>query len=262
MEAAMTWEAATEAEKVDEPLSPELVLVSPDLRERALAELTLPHERNGARQPALRLLQLARDEPEERDDVEVSLLRTARDAVLHVGALAVLLVLVIAGAAFGLTIAPGETEPRFAPPPVTPQPTSPAIATAAVSPRLSVAARPGGTVDSWRRNPPVRLTTYGQLVWNLDALVHDVFGNRRVCLLQAGELSPAACSASGLRQSAYRTTFDPAEGSTLRLRKAATAPALRGGAVPLRLGTKYVSCGRHHWVAMGADRAFACRRER
>lgn len=259
----MTWGAATDEEKkTGEPLSPELVLVSPDLRERALAELTLPHERNGARQPALRLLELAREEPEERD-VEVSLLRTARDAVLHVAGMAVLLVLVIAGTAFGLTIAPRETEPRFATTLAAPQPTSPSIATAAVSGHVPGSARPGGTLDSWRRSPPVRLTTYGQLVWNLDALVRDVFGSRRVCLLHAGnQLSPAACSASSRRQTVYRTTFDRAEGSKLRLRRAAAAPVLRGGAVPLRVGTKYVSCGRHQWVATGANRALACLGER
>src|ERR671931_2826313 len=28
--------------------------------------------------------------------------------------------------------------------------------------------------------PPPGLTTYGRVIWNLDALLHDVFGQRRV----------------------------------------------------------------------------------
>lgn len=259
----MTWRAATEVEKTaGEPLSPELVLVSPDLRERALRELTFPHERNGTGPPAVHLLELAREQPEERDHVEVSLLRTAGDVVLHVAGIAVLFVLVVAGAAFGLTIAPGETEPRFATSPAPSRPSSPAIGTAAVSGSVSVDERAGG-VDRWRRSFPLRLTTYGQLVWNLDALVRDVFGKRPVCLLHAlHRLSPAACSASGQRRSVYRTTFDRAEGSGLRLRKTATAPRLRGRALPLSLGRKYVSCGPRRWVATTANRAFSCTWER
>jgi hypothetical protein len=206
----MTWRAATEVEKTaGEPLSPELVLVSPDLRERALRELTFPREGNGTGSPAVRLLELAREQPEERDYVEVSLLRTAGDVALHVAGIAVLFVLVVAGAAFGLTIAPGETEPRFATSPTPPRPSSPAIGTAAVSGSVSVDERAGG-VDRWRRSFPPRLTTYGQLVWNLTA----------------------------------------------------TAPRLRGRALPLSLGGKYGSCGPHRWVAATANRAFSCTWER
>jgi hypothetical protein len=152
MEAAMTLRAATEVEMTaGEPLSPELVLVSPDLRERALRELTLPHERSGTGPPAVRLVELAREEPEERDDVEVSLLRTAGEAARHVAALAVVFVLFVAGAAFGLTIAPGEAEPRFATSPAPMRPGSPAIGTPAVSGDVTVDERVSN-VDAWRRS--------------------------------------------------------------------------------------------------------------
>lgn len=158
----MTRGAATEVETTaGEALSPELVLVSPDLRERALRELTLPHERNAAGRPAVRLPELARDHAEDPDDVEVSLLRATGDAVLHVAVLAALFVLVVAGAAFGLTVAPGEPEPRFANRPAPPHPISPAIGTAAVQGDVSVGRRPGRAVDGWRRSFPVRLTSEG-----------------------------------------------------------------------------------------------------
>jgi hypothetical protein len=256
----MTLGAATDSETTaPDPLSPELVLVSPDLRERALRELAHPHEPNGARPPALRLVELARDQADEPDDVEVSLLRAASDAIRHVAVLAVLFVLVVAGAATGLTLAPGEPAPRLATGPAPPRPVSPAIGTAA----FSGGGRTVHGVDHWRRSLPVRLTTYGQLVWNLDALVRDVFGGRQVCLLHAGnQLSPAACSAWGQKRSAYRWTFDRAEHSELRLSKTVTAPRLRGRAIPLRIGTNYISCGGHRWVATAANRALSCQQER
>jgi hypothetical protein len=259
MEAAMTWGAATESEQTaGEPLSPELVLVSPDLRERALRELTFPHERKAATPPALRLVESPQDQPDEPGDDHVSLLQAAGDSLLHVTVLAVLFVLVVAGVATALTLAPGEPAPRFANGPAAPRPVSPEIGTAAVSSD----ARTAHGVDRWRRSGPVRLTTYGQLVWNLDALVRDVFGSQQVCLLHASsQLSPAACSASEQRRSAYRTTFDRAERSELRLRKTATAPRLRGRAVPLRIGTNYISCGRHRWVATAAHRALTCQQQ-
>jgi hypothetical protein len=264
MEAAMTWGAATEAEQAaGEPLSPELVLVSPDLRERALRELACADERDWATPRVLRLVVSAQDRSDEPDDDEVSLLRTAGDSLLHVAVLAALFVLVVSGVATALTIAPGEPAPRFATGPAPPRPVSPAIGTAAVSAGVPGGGRPARSVDRWRRNLPVRLTTHGQLVWDLDALVYDVFGNRPVCLLHAtNQLSPAACSASGQRQSAYRRTFDRAGGSELRLSKPARTPRLRGRAVPLSVGTKYVSCGSDRWVATGANQGLACQPER
>jgi hypothetical protein len=119
MEAATTRGVATEAESTAAvPLSPELVLVSPELREQALRELVLPHERNGVKRHS-DLLHLARD----RDELERShpapeprLLRVAGVAVVRVAAFSVVFVLAVAGAAFGLTMAPDRTQPRLAVP--------------------------------------------------------------------------------------------------------------------------------------------------
>jgi hypothetical protein len=260
----MTGGVATEAEKTnDVPLSPELVLVSPDLRERALRELTLPHESNGAKPHPFRLLDFPRVHVEEPEDMDVSLLRTAGDAIVHVALLAALFVLVVAGAAFGLTIAPGETEPELAKRPAPLPSAAPVIGTAVVQGDVSVERQPGRAHDPWRPSPgPVGLTTQGQLVWNLDALVRDVFGSRATCLLPAtNQLSVVACSASPPGGTAYRTTFAGAEGSGFRLSNRSRPPALRAPAVPLKLRTSYVSCGRERWIAATAIRALSCERE-
>jgi hypothetical protein len=264
MEAAMTRGVATEAEKtVEVPLSPELVLVSPDLRERALRELTVPHEGNGTKPHPLRLLDFARLYSEEPQEVEVSLLRAAGDAIVHVAVLAALFVMVVTGAAFALTIAPGETEPELAKRPPSPRSAAPGIGTAVVQSDVSVERQPGRALDPWRHSPgPVGLTTQGQLVWNLDALVRDVFGSRGACVLWApNQLSLVPCSAVP-GGAVYRTTFTGADGSGFRLSNRSTPPALRGHAVPLKVRTSYVSCGRGRWVAATGGRALSCERER
>jgi hypothetical protein len=237
MQAASTG-LPTEPEHIDRlPLSPELVLVSPDLRELALREISLPHERNGVK-PQLDLLELARERPREEDEGEHAgparerpFLYAAAAAVLRSAVVAASFVVVVAAAAFGLTIAPPEKAPRLAPP-VTqteaglpaerawrsapePKPPSPGaaprgIGTAALHGRPERAQR---TVD---------VTPRGLLIRNLNAL---------------------------------------AEGSQLRLSKRRTPPVLRGGAVPLKLGANYISCGRKSWIAAGRDWALACEQE-
>jgi hypothetical protein len=264
MEPAMTWGVATEAETtVEVPLSPELVLVSPDLRERALRELTLPHESNGTRPHPLLLRDFARLHAAEPEEIEVSLLRGAGEAIVQVAVFAALFVLVVAGAAFGLTIAPGETEPELASRPASLRPDAPGIGTAAVHGDVSVERQQGRVRDPWRHSPgPIGLTTQGQLVWNLDALVRDVFGSRPACLLYApNQLSVVACSASPPGGTAYRTTFTGVDRSGFRLSNRSTPPTLRAYAVPLKLRTSYLSCGRGRWVAATANRALSCERE-
>jgi hypothetical protein len=177
MEAAMTWAAATDAEETArEPLSPELVLVSPDLRERALRELTFPHERNRARPPQLRVLELARDHPEDPEEEQASLLRAAGAAVLNFTAVAVLLVLIVAGTAVGLTVVGGQAEPELASRPAAVPPASQGIGSAVVDDAAVVEPQPGRAPDRWRRSPGP--------VWNLDALVRDAFGSRPLRLIE------------------------------------------------------------------------------
>src|SRR5918992_2505760 len=307
MQQATTSGAATEAEQtVGEPRSPELVLVSPDLRERELRELTFPSESNGVKPGPLRLPDFVREDAEqpeegvpllratgdpvvhlallakpeverrltkqatmsraatvaEHPDGDVSLLRATGDAVAHVAVFAVLFLLVVAGAAFALTIAPGEIEPELASRRAAPHP-APGIGTAVVQSDFSAERQPGRAQDPSRQSPgPVGLTAQGQLLWNLDALVRDTFGSRPVCLRYAGtQLSLAGCSAAAPRRTAYRLTFIGAEGSRFRLSDRSTPPALGARAPLLRLRTSYISCGTQRWLALGANLAVSCERE-
>jgi hypothetical protein len=222
------------------PLSPELVLVSPELRELALREISLPHERNGVK-PQLDLLDLARERAPAEDEGEDAgparerpFLYAAAAAVLRSAVVAASFVVVVAAAAFGLTIAPSETAPRLAPPvnqtearqPLepaerawrsTPEPKSPSPGAA---PRgIGTAALHGRPERAQRTTGP---TPRGLLIRNLKAL---------------------------------------AEGSQLRLRKQRTPPLLRRGAVPLKLRANYISCGRKRWIAAGRDSALTCEQE-
>lgn len=104
--------------------------------------------------------------------------------------------------------------------------------------------------------PPRTLTSYGKLVWNLDALVRDVYGARAVCLdTQHGNLSPGACNLPLAFEGAYSATFANARGSGFRLVKRAN-PLAGTNAAPLRLAGKYISCGGGRWLATVHGGAF------
>jgi hypothetical protein len=226
-------------ETVGLPLSPELVLVSPELREFALREVRLPYERNGVK-PQLDLLDLARDRADDGAErveapVEPPFLRAAAVAAVRSAVVAASFIVVVAAAAFGLTIAPPQAEPRLAgpvdgseprppgerawrsapePKAAPPAPAAQGIGSAALHGGAPPAPRSGlGTVHLG--DPP--------LVGNLGAL--------------AGE-------------------------SQLRLRKRRTAPVMQRGAVPVTLRGSYISCGRQRWIAAGSNWTLSCERER
>jgi hypothetical protein len=228
------WAAATQAEQTfGVPLSPELVLVSPELRELALRELALPHERNGVK-PQSDLLNLARSRAVEPHPAP-SLVRVAGAATVRAAVFAAVFVTAVAGVALGLTLAPGETEPRLAPPDTGPE-TPPPVERAWRPPgqarpaRVQPASRGIGTAavhDSVSRpsSSPAGLTRDRQPVWSLDALAR-------------------------------------ATGSELSLSKRKQPPLLRDRAVPLRLRESYISCGRQRWIAVGARWMLSCEQER
>jgi hypothetical protein len=215
------------------------VLVSPELRELALREISLPHERNGLK-PQLDLLELARERPREEDQGEHAgparerpFLYAAAAAVLRSAVVAASFVVVVAAAAFGLTIAPPEKAPRLAPPvgqsearqPLEPVERAWRSAPEPKPPSPAAAPRGIGTAALHGRAEPAQTTGVaprGLLIRNLDAL---------------------------------------AAGSELRLRKQQTPPILRGGAVPLKLRASYISCGRKRWIAAGRDWALKCEQE-
>lgn len=147
--------AAAEAETYSGPFSPELVLVTPELRELALQKLVLPGEPNGVKAHS-DLLRLARERDDlnrEREAKEPSLLRVAADAALRTSVMAVAFLLAVGGTSFGLTIAADGDQPRLvtaAKPPAR-FAVSPAVGTAAVYlPVLRSNDRAAGSRDHWR----------------------------------------------------------------------------------------------------------------
>ena len=163
---AATRGPAQDAETTFGPWSPELVLVSPELREPALRALELPHERNGVTPSSSERVGDESGAPAR----EPSILRAAAVATVRAAALAAALVMAVAAAAFGLTVAPDGTEPRLTPrvqsetqpassAPLV-QPVTPSIGTAVASPHPNAAALSRPTVDRLRlvgrkRAPPL-----------------------------------------------------------------------------------------------------------
>lgn len=99
------------------------------------------------------------------------------------------------------------------------------------------------------QEPPPGLTRYGQAVWNLDALLHDTFGSRRLCLRRSTfTLSRAWCRRSLAVAPVYAFTFRDARDSSFALVRRRVRPFL-GNAAPIRIEGRFVSCGDGSWLA-------------
>jgi hypothetical protein len=136
----------------------------------------------------------------------------------------------------------------------------------------SEAAFRAGTVAS----PPPGLTAYGRAVWNLDALLHDTFGNRQVWLntLRSYPRTPADFSTRPIDLAHSRIvvyTFATAHGSAFKFRRPKHPPKPEIGAsgwdALLTIRGAYISCGGDRWLYEHGGEAFAnwwvgCRRSR
>lgn len=72
--------------------------------------------------------------------------------------------------------------------------------------------------------PPPGLTDYGKIVWNLDALLHDIYGKRAVCMISRDALftgvnyAPSNCRGRSLAEfSNHRVVFRNARRSAYRV---------------------------------------------
>jgi hypothetical protein len=100
--------------------------------------------------------------------------------------------------------------------------------------------------------PPPGLTGHARVVWNLDALVRDEFGKKRVCVYANTYLKVG----SGYCAQDYTFTFARARHARFRLVTRASNPL--GGpygpnAIPVRFYGRrgpYVSCGQRQWLAV------------
>jgi hypothetical protein len=110
-----------------------------------------------------------------------------------------------------------------------------------------------GTADA----PPPGLTTFGRVIWNLDALLHDTFGSQFVSLnvrdsypRTPGSFSTRAIDNAHSRY--YIFTFRDARRSRFRALRPPRPPRPNIGAsgyeVPLTIRGAYIYCGNGRWL--------------
>jgi len=106
-------------------------------------------------------------------------------------------------------------------------------------------------------SPPPGLTTYGRVIWHVDALLHDTFGQRRVWVNPTGNAvsAPRAFSTRFISESGSRRyifTFANARHSAFRTATPPRPPKAHigaaGWAIPLMLKRSYISCGNGTWL--------------
>jgi hypothetical protein len=119
------------------------------------------------------------------------------------------------------------------------------LSTAAVAMAVGLSAafagvnvRQGGTAS----RPPAGLTVYGQTLWNVEALLHDTFGNKTVCL-RLRDYAFVSASCGDLADYGYwENMFVGARHSMFKLARLAHPPAMGNVGVVTVKGL-YVSCG-------------------
>jgi hypothetical protein len=104
--------------------------------------------------------------------------------------------------------------------------------------RASIAER-----NSLSSGPSSGLTAYGQTLWNLEALLHDAFGNKTTCLRLRDYAFVSATCGDLARYGHWKNIFFGARHSRFKLVRLAHPPAL-GNVAPITVSGLYVSCGR------------------
>jgi hypothetical protein len=124
-----------------------------------------------------------------------------------------------------------------------------------------------GTFTASAAGPPAALTSYltpnGKVVWNLDALVNDTFGDRTDCFDGQGDNIFAVarngeCPGPAARYATYVFTFLNARGSAFHRVSLASPPNTGVTNNPIRVDDSYVSCphgeyqhGGPGWLVIG-----------
>jgi hypothetical protein len=118
-------------------------------------------------------------------------------------------------------------------------------------------AAPAEVVARTTSLPPAGLTTYGRVVWNLDALLHDTFGQRAVYLSIPASFPRAPRNFSTVQgadccSAYYLPTFSTARGSAFRLYGPTKPPrpliGAAGSETPLTIRHSYIYCGGGKWL--------------
>ena len=124
-----------------------------------------------------------------------------------------------------------------------------------------------GALAAWATGPPAAITSSltpnGRVIWNLDALLNDTFGDRTDCYdaehVAIFSVSRGGyCPAPAARYEEYVFTFLNARGSQFYLVKLAKAPNTGVTNSPLTVDGRYVACpdgeyhhGREGWLVEG-----------
>jgi hypothetical protein len=120
---------------------------------------------------------------------------------------------------------------------------------------VSVIAIGGASARS--TGPPTGLTSYGRTVWNLDALLHDMFGTHSVYrnVRRSWPRTPANFSVvfiNNAYSATYLFTFADGHGSAFVSSRPSKPPkpfiGASGGEVPLTVKGAYIDCGAGRWL--------------
>ena len=120
------------------------------------------------------------------------------------------------------------------------------LCTIAAAAAVGLSAAVGGTDVREARaasTPPAGLSVYGRTLWNLEALLHDTFGNKTACLRLQGYAFVSATCGDLAHYGYWKTVFVGARHSRFKLVRLARPPAL-GNAAVITVNGLYVACGR------------------
>jgi hypothetical protein len=96
---------------------------------------------------------------------------------------------------------------------------------------------------------PAGLSTYGGLIWNLDALVHDHYGGDKVCM-RARRFAIHRCRSANYNDGDYRATFATARHSHFRALARSSNPLRLVNVVPITISGRYIECEAARWLAI------------
>jgi hypothetical protein len=130
-------------------------------------------------------------------------------------------------------------------------------------PTLAAALLGAGARAATTAGPPPGLTSNGRVLWNLDAVLNDTFGNRVECWDNQREVifsvpHGSYCPAPAARYQPWEFTFLKAFHSEFRLVRLASQPDTGATSTPVHIGSRYISCpgGAYHhggrgWIVIG-----------
>ena len=96
--------------------------------------------------------------------------------------------------------------------------------------------------DAQKGPAAAKLSIYGQTLWNLEALLHDTYGKKTVCLRLRDDAFVSATCGDLAHYGYWKNIFVGASHSRFRLVHRSRPPAL-GNVVPITVKGLYVSCG-------------------